>query len=1038
MNQNYFEPNPCYDSKSFGFDQIQPPQQFVNIQPQEIPEVIPFIESKEWIETKNELYKMMEAYTERMNQQRKELYRVHDNIEDLIGKNFKIIHKKSSISLNNTSQISLVIAITPDLPTKEPEYSLNMGDEHLSTIQETKSDEVIKYSVKNLVPIPSEFEVTSDNEKIADMILESLSPSPIPVEDSDSHMEEIDLFLATDDLMPPGIENNDYDSEGDIHFLKELLSNDTLPLPENKSSNLDHLDVLSFPRPPLESPDVEVFFDFGPDTSVLTTKVVKGISEHYVLIPNILPTLPTLDPNLDFTPFHDSLGSGNKIFDPAILIEVQYERILSRKEFYISFIRDPLYPFCKLKGIKREFSVPRTPQQNGIAERKNRTLIDATRTMLADSLLPIPFWAEAVNTACYVQNRKKGDAAFDGKEHDAEKPESAVNLSPSRNRDLYADSEDYSKDSSNNVSAAGPIVPTTGQNYSNSTNPISAGEREDITYFDHENVGAEADFNNLETSIIVSPIPTTRTNKDHLVAQIIGDMSSTTQTRSMTRVIRDQGGLSHIFNEEFHTFMAIGTKWVYRNKKDERCIIVRNKARLVTQEHTQEEGIDYEEVFALVPRIEAIRLFLAYASFMGFIVYQMDVKSAFLYGTIKEEVYVCQPSGFEDLDYPNKVVKALYGLHQAPRAWYETLANYLLDNGFYRGQINQTLFIKKQKGDILLVYIYVDDIIFGATNKALCKSFEKLMKDKFQMSFIGELTFFLGLQSLLDLAASFFSAALFDSSNQQHQLLPDSTNILTGSKDGPIDYPADEGDYDDDESSEDDADDEDEEEASDEEEEHLAPVDSAVVVSLVVDIVPFFEETKPFETDEFAATPPPLAYRTTARMSIRAQAHIPFPSEVEVDRLLAIPTPPPSPLTPLSSPLPYIPSPPFPLRDASPLPSPPLPPPSSPLLPPVDRKDDIPEADIPPQKRLCLTAHIPRVTYTSISSDYEEPYDAGSLGVIIYGYDGLPMHPVDTPSSDYVSGPEEPEQASLSPDYMPGAEYPEYLAPSDDEIPIED
>nr|GEY30241.1 putative ribonuclease H-like domain-containing protein [Tanacetum cinerariifolium] len=175
-----------------------------------------------------------------------------------------------------------------------------------------------------------------------------------------------------------------------------------------------------------------------------------------------------------------------------------------------------------------------------------------------------------------------------------------------------------------------------------------------------------------------------------------------------------------------HGKRAIRTKWVYRNKKDKRGIVIRNKARLVAQGHTQEEGIDHEEVFALVARIEAIRLFLAYASFMGFMVYQMDVKSAFLYETIKEEVYVCQPPGFKDpdhLDKVHKVVNALYGLHQAPRAWYETLDNYFLENGFQRGKIDQTLFIKKQKGDILL-----------------------LMNDKFQMSSMGELTFFLGLQ----------------------------------------------------------------------------------------------------------------------------------------------------------------------------------------------------------------------------------------------------------------------------------------------------
>nr|GFA99838.1 putative ribonuclease H-like domain-containing protein [Tanacetum cinerariifolium] len=105
--------------------------------------------------------------------------------------------------------------------------------------------------------------------------------------------------------------------------------------------------------------------------------------------------------------------------------------------------------------------------------------------------------------------------------------------------------------------------------------------------------------------------------------------------------------------------------------------------------------------------------------------------------------------GFKDLDYPDKVykvVKALYGLHQAPKAWYETLTNYLLENGFQRGKIDQILFIKRQKGDILLVHVYVDDIIFGSTNKDLCKAFEKLMKDKFQMSSMGEITFFLGLQ----------------------------------------------------------------------------------------------------------------------------------------------------------------------------------------------------------------------------------------------------------------------------------------------------
>ncbi|GJV21605.1 putative ribonuclease H-like domain-containing protein, partial [Tanacetum coccineum] len=261
---------------------------------------------------------------------------------------------------------------------------------------------------------------------------------------------------------------------------------------------------------------------------------------------------------------------------------------------------------------------------------------------------------------------------------------------------------------------------------------------------------------------------------DHSLDHVISDAQSGVQTRRMTKTSNEQGFISAVYegktHEDLHTCLfacflsqvepkkvwtlvdlpygkrANGPKWVYRNKKDERGIMIRNKARLVAQGYTQEEGIDYDEVFAPVARIEVIRLFLAYASFKDFIVYQMDVKSAFLYGKIEEEVYVCQP---EDPEFPNrvyKVEKALYGLHQAPRAWYETLSTYLLDNGFQRGQIDKTLFIKRVKGDILLVQVYVDDIIFGSTRNEMCTEFEKMMHKKFQMSSMGELTFFLGLQ----------------------------------------------------------------------------------------------------------------------------------------------------------------------------------------------------------------------------------------------------------------------------------------------------
>ncbi|GJU41030.1 putative ribonuclease H-like domain-containing protein [Tanacetum coccineum] len=205
---------------------------------------------------------------------------------------------------------------------------------------------------------------------------------------------------------------------------------------------------------------------------------------------------------------------------------------------------------------------------------------------------------------------------------------------------------------------------------------------------------------------------------------------------------------------------VIRTKWVFRNKRDERGTIIRNKARLVAQGYRQEEGVDYDEVFAPVARIEAIRLFLAFASFMGFSVYQMDVKSAFLYGNITEEVYVNQPLGFVDPHHPNKVykvIKALYGLHQAPRAWYERLSTFLLKHGYRRGAIDKTLFIKRDSKDIMLVQVYVDDIIFGSTQTSMVKEFEELMQKEFKMSSMGELTFFLGLQVKQSTAGIFIS-----------------------------------------------------------------------------------------------------------------------------------------------------------------------------------------------------------------------------------------------------------------------------------------
>ncbi|GJR61104.1 putative ribonuclease H-like domain-containing protein [Tanacetum coccineum] len=294
--------------------------------------------------------------------------------------------------------------------------------------------------------------------------------------------------------------------------------------------------------------------------------------------------------------------------------------------------------------------------------------------------------------------------------------------------------------------------------------------------FDDENTDTEEDgapaYNNMDHTIDVSSTPTLRIHKNHPQSQIIGKKQhkdqqtclfacflSQEEPKKVSQALADESWVEAM-QEELLQFKlqdvwvlcdlpdgkrVIGTKWVFRNKRDERGTIIKNKARLVAQGYRQEEGVDYDEGFASVARIEAIRLLLCI--FHGLYVYQME-SNAFLYGNITEEVYVKHP-GFEDPSHPNKVyrvVKALYGLHQAPRAWYERLSTFLLKHGYRRGAIDKTLFIKKDRRDIMLVQVYVDDIIFGSTKSSMVKDFEDLMQKEFKMSSMGELTFFLGLQ----------------------------------------------------------------------------------------------------------------------------------------------------------------------------------------------------------------------------------------------------------------------------------------------------
>nr|GEV47029.1 hypothetical protein [Tanacetum cinerariifolium] len=432
-------------------------------------------------------------------------------------------------------------------------------------------------------------------------------------------------------------------------------------------------------------------------------------------------------------------------------LKVKIIRCDNRGEFRNKEMND----FCSRKWIKREFSNARTPQQNGVAERRNRTLIEAARTMLADAKLLFTFWAEAVNTACYVQNRvlvnksqnKTLYELFNGRTPDIgflkpfgchvmilntldylgkfeEKGYEVVSAGTTSTH--FSGTEDVaSQDVKKDVSSLRYIALTSwfheahlesftsnAQDTCKAVAPESSGNS-NPTATSTNTPADQIETLTVETLILIvsSPVPTAclddspQPSSDiRLISKRVTSQDDTssldnilTLSNRFKNILRvttntcDSNGVeadlsnmeNNISTSPTPTFRIhkdhptrlrpIGTKWVLKNKKDERGIVIKNKAMLVAQGHTQEEGIDYEEVFAPVARIEAIRLFLAYASFIGFTVYQMDVKSAFLYGTIDEEVYMMQPPGFQDPEFPArvyKVEKAMYGLHQAPRAWY--------------------------------------------------------------------------------------------------------------------------------------------------------------------------------------------------------------------------------------------------------------------------------------------------------------------------------------------------------------------------------
>ncbi|KAJ9561171.1 hypothetical protein OSB04_006331 [Centaurea solstitialis] len=560
-----------------------------------------------------------------------------------------------------------------------------------------------------------------------------------------------------------------------------------------------------------------------------------------------------------------------------VLLQLPVRKI--RSDNGTEFKNATLDAYLTSVGISHNFSGAYTPQQNGVVERRNRTLVEAARTMLAYSGLPLTFWAEAVSTACFTQNRtiitkrfkktpyhiikpcyilnnrdnlgkfdKKADEGYflgysltsktfrvynkrtkmvmetvyvtfdetvsmtsehssSGLEiHSQASPTTSDSITDSNSSeldllfmdaflDICADNEDlvlsrnprvdiHDVPEPSSVNDSGPSENICSTSNSDQAIPVPSVEQSELTPDDQSEIPAIIDENDSQNNlddlaILPAQLKWTRA---HPLYNVIGDVNDGVKTRSasanyclyksflsriepknVSQALDDSDWLLAMQEEllQFkrnkvyrlvprpHDKSIIKTKWIFRNKKDESGLIVRNKARLVAKGYSQQEGIDYDETFAPVARIEAIRIFLAYAAHKNIKVFQMDVKSAFLNGVLHEEVYIEQPEGFVDPDFPDHVCildKALYGLKQAPRAWYETLTNHLLSKGFKRGTIDTTLFLKKEGDDLLLVQIYVDDIIFGSTNPELCTKFSKIMETEFEMSMMGELNFFLGIQ----------------------------------------------------------------------------------------------------------------------------------------------------------------------------------------------------------------------------------------------------------------------------------------------------
>ncbi|KAM6597070.1 hypothetical protein CsatA_007594 [Cannabis sativa] len=377
------------------------------------------------------------------------------------------------------------------------------------------------------------------------------------------------------------------------------------------------------------------------------------------------------------------------------------------------FDNDALELFCDDHGFNHNFSAPRTPQQNGVVERKNRTIQEMAMSMLNEISLPKYFWAEAVNTSCYILNR--------------------VFIRPNMNKTPY----ELWKGRKPNIGYF-KVFGCKCYILNTKDNLGKFDAKSDVGIFIGYSTHSKAyRIYNKRTNVVEESIhvafdetnpPTSKSLDDDVVG--LGDevqnleIGETSNAPSQTP--KEEPPVEKV-NESQGMNSNLPHEWKFKSA----------------------HPIDQILGDPSQARLESIRMLLAFACHKNFILYQMDVKSAFLNGYIMEEVYVSQPPGFQNHKYPNhvyKLKKALYGLKQAPRAWYERLSTFLISNGFSMGKADNTLFIKRKSKDIIIVQIYVDDIIFGATNDALCEEFSKCMHSEFEMSMMGELNFFLGLQ----------------------------------------------------------------------------------------------------------------------------------------------------------------------------------------------------------------------------------------------------------------------------------------------------